>query len=532
MKANPERDEETSGNTEPQDRRRKLPRFRWVNVIAGVSVAMILIPQSLAYAEIAGVPSYIGLFASALPPIAAAFFASSPYLQTGPVAMTALLTFGALSTIAPPFTPEYVALAALLAIIVGVVRAAIGLLRGGIVAYLMSNPMLIGFTAGAAILICGSQLPKALGVENPEGTTILAKDFWTLIHPDMWNPTAIVISVVTIVVIVGGRRISPTFPGVLLAVIGATIYSVVVDYSGPVVGEIPTGLPPFSLALPWDRVGELLVPGIVIALVGFAEAGAISRTFAAQDRQRWNPNLEFLSQGAANLASGFSGAFPVGGSFSRSSINRLAGATSKVAGAITGITVFLFLPIADVLAPLPQAVLGAIVLAAVVKLIRPDKIVAIFKDSPPQGMVALVTFVATLALSPRIDLAVLLGVGLSILVHLWREMSTHVTTHYDDGVLRMEPSGVMFFGSTPRLAESLMTALADEPETQEVVVDVSRLGRIDYMAAEALKGVVDEARDAGIEAHIVGVQDHSIRIMTKVFGDDSALSGPGLPSRD
>ena len=282
----------------------RVPRLRWVNVIAGVSVAMILIPQSLAYAEIAGVPSYIGLFASALPPIAAALFASSPYLQTGPVAMTALLTFGALSTIAPPFTPEYVALAALLAILVGVVRAAIGLLRGGIVAYLMSNPMLIGFTTGAAILICGSQLPKALGVENPEGTTILARDFWTLIHPDVWNPTAIVISVLTIVVIVGGRRISPTFPGVLLAVIGATIYSVIVDYSGPVVGEIPTGLPPFSLALPWDRVGELLVPGIVIALVGFAEAGAISRTFAAQDRQRWNPNLEFLSQGAANLASG------------------------------------------------------------------------------------------------------------------------------------------------------------------------------------------------------------------------------------
>jgi SulP family sulfate permease len=318
---------------------------------------------------------------------------------------------------------------------------------------------------------------------------------------------------------------------VLLAVIGATVYSVVVDYSGPVVGEIPTGLPPFSLALPWDRIGELLVPGIVIALVGFAEAGAISRTFAAQDRQRWNPNLEFLSQGAANLASGFSGAFPVGGSFSRSSINRLAGATSKVAGAITGITVFLFLPIADVLAPLPQAVLGAIVLGAVAKLIRPDKIVAIFKDSPPQGMVALVTFVATLALSPRIDLAVLLGIGLSILVHLWRELSTHVSTHYDDGVLRMEPSGVMFFGSTPRLAESLMTALADHPDTRELVVDVSRLGRIDYMAAEALKGVVAEARRAGVEARLVGVQDHSHRILTAVFGGDSDLSGPGVDDR-
>jgi SulP family sulfate permease len=504
------------------------PWYHWINVVAGVSVALILIPQSLAYAEIAGVPSYVGLFASALPPIAAAIFASSPYLQTGPVAMTSLLTFGALSTIAAPFTPEYVALAALLALVVGGVRAAIGLLRGGVVAYLMSNPMLVGFTVGAAILICGSQLPKALGVENPEGATILARDWWTLVHPDAWELTAIVISVLTIAIIIGGQRLSPTFPGVLVAVVGAIAYSALTDYSGPTVGEIPSGLPPFTLALPWGRIGELIVPGTVIALVGFAEAGAISRTFAVQDRQRWNPNLEFLSQGAANLASGVSGAFPVGGSFSRSSINRLAGATSKVAGAITGIAVLLFLPIADVLAPLPQAVLGAIVLAAVAKLIRPDRIVEIFRYSVPQGMIALVTFVATLALSPRIDLAVLLGIGLSVLVHLWRELSTHVTTRYDDGVLRIEPAGVMYFGSTPRMAESLVEALADHPGTREVVVDVSRLGRIDYMAAEALKGLVDRAGEAGADARIVGVQDHSVRILTHVFGDRSRLSGPGL----
>jgi SulP family sulfate permease len=111
-------------------------------------------------------------------------------------------------------------------------------------------------------------------------------------------------------------------------------------------------------------------------------------------------------------------------------------------------------------------------------------------------------------------------------------MSTHVTTHYDDGVLRMEPSGVMFFGSTPRLAESLMTALADHPDTRELVVDVSRLGRIDYMAAEALKGVVDEARRAGVDARLVGVQDHSHRILATVFGGDSDLSGPGIGDRD
>ena len=391
----------------------KPPRPTTRDLVAGISVALILIPQSLAYAEIAGVPSYVGLYAAALPPIAAAVIASSPYLQTGPVAMTGLLTFGVLSTIETPGTAHYVALAALLALIVGAVRIALGVLRTGVVAYFMSQPVLLGFTSGAAILISASQLPGFSGTTPPDGG-LLYRAAWVLIHPGDWDPTALLISVATVAIVVGGRRMSPLFPGVLVAVVGGLAYSTAAGYAGPVIGNIPTGFPPFSVGLPWSEAGGLLIGGVVIALVGFAEPAAIARTFAAQDRTTWSPDQEFISQGLANIASGLSGGFPVGGSFARSSVAKLAGGRTRWSGAVAGLAVLSFLPFAGILTDLPTAVLGAIVIAAVARLIRLDQIVRIWQFSKPQAAVAGVTFGATLVLSPRIDIAVLLGIYLLI----------------------------------------------------------------------------------------------------------------------
>jgi SulP family sulfate permease len=401
------------------------------DAVAGLSVAVVLIPQSLAYAEIAGVPAYVGLYAAALPPLAAAFFASSPYLQTGPVAMTALLTFGALKGLgAEPGTQEYVALAALLAIIVGVVRTLVGMARGGFLAYFMSQPVLIGFTSAAAILITSSQFPTAVGVAAPDGK-ILEKLWWTVTNFPEWDPTAVVLSLVTVALVLGGRRIHRLFPGVLAAVAVGILYSSMTDYEGLIVGDVPAGLPAFSLDLPWGSFPSLLVSGVVIALVGFAEATAISRTFAAEDRQEWNPNREFVSQGVANLASGLSGGFPVGGSFSRSSIDRLAGGKTRWAGAITGIVVLVFLPIAGVLSPLPRAVLGAIVISAVARFVRLSPLWTMWKHSKPQSGVLWATFALTLLLSPRIEIAVIVGIGLGIIIRRWQEIKIGVGSSFD-----------------------------------------------------------------------------------------------------
>ncbi len=498
-------------------------RFSTADVIAGISVAAVLIPQSLAYAEIAGLPPYFGLYAAALPPIAMSLLASSPYLQTGPVAMTSLLTFGALSVIAAPGSPEYIALAALLAIMVGLVRFVLGSMRAGSVVYLMSQPVLMGFTAAAGILIVSSQLPTALGVDAGDGA--LLEEAWNaLIHPSAWDATSVVLAIVTVLAVIGGRRISRVFPGVLLAVAIGIAYSAITDYTGSTVGDVPTGLPPFSLDLPWSRIDNLLIGAVVIALVGFAEPAAISRTFAAQDRERWDPNREFLASGLANVASGVSGGFPVGGSFSRTSVNRLAGARTRWAGTVTGLTVLAFLPVAGVLSPLPRAILGAIVISAVASLVRIDHLVTIFRQSIPQGAVASITFVATLVMSPRIDQAVLLGIGAGIIVHLWRELRTLVMVSAEGTTLTLKPAGVMFFGSSAGLQDALLVELAEHPDATALVLDLSRLGRIDYTGAWSLVDMIERARQAGLHVSVESVPAHARRILSRVMpGDVPAL---------
>ena len=390
------------------------------DLLAGLSVAMVLIPQSMAYAELAGLPSHIGLFASALPPILAALFASSPYLQTGPVALTSLLTFGALASLADPGSADYVALAALLALMVGVTRLLLGLFRLGVVTYLMRDPVVTGFTSAAAILILASQLPKALGTATPPGG-VLWRAGWSLGHPGGWETASLAIAATTVLLVLAGRRVvHRMFPGALIAVGGGISVSRLTDYAGPMVGDVPTALPTLSLDLPWGSTGSLLVGGILIALVGFAEPASIARMFADEDGQRWSANREFVSQGVANLAAAVSGSFPVGGSFSRSSLNRLAGARTRWSGLVTGITVLAFLPFADVLAPLPRATLGGVVIAAVVGLVRPRRLLGMARISPADAFVAWVTFFATLALSPRVEQGVLVGILISLAVGLRR----------------------------------------------------------------------------------------------------------------
>ena len=401
-------DDRTGGPSAPPNR--PVP----ADLLAGLSVAMVLVPQSMAYAELAGLPPHLGLFASALPPILAAFFASSPYLQTGPVALTSLQTFGAQAGLAEVGTANYEAQAALLALLVGVTRLVLGLLRLGVVTYLMRDPVVTGFTSAAAILILASQLPKAFGVVAPEGG-VLWRAGWSLGHPDRWEAAALGIAVVTVLLVLAGRRvIHRLFPGALVAVGGGILVSRLADYGGPVVGDVPTGLPNLSLDLPWGSTGSLLVGGILIALVGYAEPASIARVFADAEGQKWSASREFVSQGVANVVAAFSGSFPVGGSFSRSSLHRLAGARTRWSGLVTGVTVLVFLPFSDVLAPLPRATLGGVVIAAVVGLVRPAELVGMVRRSTSDALVAWVTFAATLALAPQVEQGVLVGILLSL----------------------------------------------------------------------------------------------------------------------
>lgn len=486
-------------------------------MVAGISMALVLIPQALAYAALAGLPPYVGLYAAALPPLAAAFFASSPYLQTGPTAITSVLTAGALTMLAVAGSGEYLLLASLLALVVGLIRIGIGLVRGGQIVYLMSEPVLRGFTTGAALLIVLSQVPVVLGLSSPPSGGVVTSSVWIVSRAADWRPESILMGAMAFALTMGAPRLHPLVPGVLLATLGGLLYSVLTDYSGPVLGAIPTTLPVIGVRLPYAQLPLLVLPGVVIALVGFSEAASIARMYAARERQHWDPDRDFISQGVANIAAAVGGAFPVGGSFSRSGIAHMMGTRSRWSGAITGLTVLAFMPFARVLAPLPSAVLGGIVMAAVIRLVRLRPILGLWRLSRAQSLVATGTLLLTIALSPRIDEAVILGILFAIAVHLWREFGVKVITWVEDDALHVRPEGVLWFGSAQVLEKQVLELLAEYTGARRLVLHMERLGRIDLTASLVLENLVIEARAAGLAVEIVAIHPITARALRRVL---------------
>ena len=510
-------------------RRPRAPFRQYVpDVLAGISVAVVLIPQSLAYAQLAGMPAYRGLFAAAIPPLVAAPFTSSPYLQPGPTAVSALLTYAALSPLAPIGSARYVELGLLLALLVGVIRIAVGLLRAGMLAHLMSQPLLVGFVPGAAILIIASQLPVALGADA-RGTNEFYRAGWALAHVGDWHVEAIAIAALSSLLLLLGRRVHPLFPAVLVVVVGAGLYSKLAGYGSATVGTTDARFPPLTTSLPLGDLVRLIVPALVIALIGFVEATSIARTYAALQRQRWDPNREFIAQGAANLGAGMLGGFPVGASFSRSALNRLAGAKTSLSGVVTGLVVFVFLPFGFLLGPLPRSVLAAIVIVSVAELVRPLPLFRLARLSVPQFLVASTTLVLTVALAPHVERAVLVGIGLTVAVHLWRELNLDVPSWTEENALHLRPRGVLWFGTAARIEDTFLRLIGEHREVQQLVLHLDGLGRIDTTGALALRNVLDEARAAGVAVEIVDVPTRWRRLVANVIArKEDPLAGPRL----
>jgi len=483
----------------------RLARPRAGDVVAGITVALVVVPQALAYAQLAGMPPYRGLYAAALPPIAAALFASSPYLQTGPVALTSLLTFGALSSLATPGSGEYVGLGILLALVVGVVRLAVGLLQAGVLAYLVSQPMLVGFIPAAAIVIVASQLPPALGTSGG-GSSILRGATSALAHPERWRLEALAVAAAAAALVLGGRLVHRLFPAVPLVVAAAVAYSHLAGYGGRTVGAIPITVADPTFALPWHELPRLLLPGAVIALVGFIEPSSIARAFAARERRAWNADREFVAQGAGNLTAFLVGAFPIGGSFSRSALNRLAGAQTTWSGTIAALAVLAFIPVAGSLSALPVAALAGIVIASVLAQATVLPLVRLGRLSRPQLVVALTTFAATLALAPHIERAVVVGIALAVALHLYRELQLEVEAWSDEETLHLRPHGVLWFATATKLEELFVRLVSDEPAARRLAVHLDALGRIDITGALALRSLLEQARGAGLEVDVVDVR--------------------------
>lgn len=489
------------------------------DLVAGVTVAMVLVPQSIAYAALAGLPPEAGLISAAAAPLLAALVGSSPFLQTGPTALTSLLVLGALAPLSRDGGEPLVGLAALLALVVGVIRVCIGVTRTGVVAYLMSQPVVASFTFAAGALIVCSQVPTVLGVEstspNPVSSAATA-----IGSPEQWMGTAPAIAVLALGVTLISRRVSPLLPGALLAVVLALVVVKFTPARSPVVGAVPSGFPFPSLDLPWSSLPHLLLPGLVIALVGFAEPASIARQYASADRTAWDPDREFIGQGLANLGAGLVGGYPAGGSFSRSALNRLSGAKTRWSGFVTGVCVAAVLPVSHVLAELPTAALAGLVIASVLPLLNPRPVLRTWRMSRPQFVVAAVTLVVSIAAAPRVQWGVVAGVVTALAVHLWRELRLDVEVWRTESTLHVRPQGVLYFGSAPRLETLVLAELAGEPDLTRVELQLQRLGRIDLTGALVLRAISRDLGRAGVEVAVAGVQPQWRQLVEAVFADE------------
>ncbi len=512
---------------------RFTPFFAWVgelrdlktlkaDIIAGITVALVLVPQSMAYAQLAGLPPYVGLYASFLPAIVASLFGSSRQLATGPVAVVSLMTAATLEPLATASPEGYVAYAMVLAVLVGLFQLSLGLLRLGVVVDLLSHPVVVGFTNAGALIIATSQVGKLFGVsvekaashyETVYNTILVAVDHthW----PTFW------MALVAIAIMVGLKKYLPRAPGVLTAVVVTTIVSWLLNFEasgGGVVGTIPVGLP--SFAMPDFDGGvfvHLMISATVISLIGFMEAIAIAKAMAARTRQRLDTNQELVGQGLSNIVSGLFSGYPVSGSFSRSAVNINAGAVtgfaSIVTGAVVGITLLFLTPL---LYHLPTATLGAVIILAVINLIKVEPVIHAWKAEPHDAVVLVITFALTVYLAPHLERGILVGVILSILLFVIRSMRPRmaVLSRYTDGTMRdisvhslptsdyislVRFDGSLYFANAGYFEDKILEEVASKPKLRYIIIDGEGINQMDATGEEVLRHLTERLNANGIE---------------------------------
>ncbi|MFO8076795.1 MAG: SulP family inorganic anion transporter [Actinomycetota bacterium] len=494
------------------------------DAIAGLTVAVMLVPQSMAYAALAGMPPVTGLYASIVPLLVYALLGTSGQLAVGPVAMTALLTASAVAPLAEGDPSRYAALAGLLALLAGAIQLGLGLLRAGVLVSFLSHAVIVGFTGGAAILIGASQLRDALGVDAARADALPGTLAGLAGAVDETHLPTLAFTVVAVLALFALKRLAPRLPGPLLVVAAAVAVAATLDTGTRVLGEVPAGLPLPSLpAVSVDDAVALLPAALAIAVISYAEGISVAKALAARARQRVGEDAELVAVGAANLAAGLFAAFPVAGGFSRSAVAADAGARTPASGAIAAVTVAV---VAAVLTPLlsslPYAVLAAVVLVAVAGLVDVREARRVLRTDRAEGGALAVTFLGTILLG--VEIGLLLGVVSSLGVLLWRVSRPHITelgrvegttllrstarwpTHRDPRAAVLRVDGPLHFADAAQVADALRALPASRPELAAVILDASAVSGLDASAAHEVARALSELDDAGVEVHLATVR--------------------------
>ncbi|MEL0637484.1 sulfate permease [Marinomonas sp. TI.3.20] len=531
---------------------RIIPAWKWLktyslgdlqnDTAASLIFTIMVIPQSLAYAMLAGLPAITGLYASILPSILYSLFGTSRTLAVGPVALTSVMTASAIMPFAVSGSEHYATIAILLALMSGMLLLVLSLFRLGFLTNLMSHPVISGFISATALIVIIGQFKYLLGIES-EGDTLIPLVTSLYSHLNETNSPTLILSIISI----GSLLLMRSHFSSFLTKIGCSKHTVkLIGKSGPVfvvafatiavaifsldkmgvsiIGAVPTTLPKIQLGnVTLAMVKELIPSTILISIVGFVGSVSVAQTYAAKHRQDIDPNQELTGLGLANIGSALSGAFPVTGGFSRTVLNAESGATSPMTGIITAALIFLtLLFLTPLFFYLPKAILASIISISMMKLISVQDLRHLWRFSKKEAILLLITFFAVL--TEGMETGLIVGVCLSLLFFLWHTSHPHIaivgrvpgTEHFRNvqrftvethqSLLTIRIDENLFFANARILEERLQQVVSENKEVKHLILMCTAVNMIDASALQSLEKIFTRLADAGVQLHLSEVK--------------------------
>lgn len=526
-----------------------LPNYNKKDLVgdlsAGLIVAIMLIPQGIAYAMLAGLPPVVGLYASTVPLIVYALFGTSRHLGVGPIAIISLLVLSAVSPLAEPGTGEYVSLVILLTFMVGVLQFAMGVLRLGFIVNFVSHAVISGFTSASAIIIGLSQFKHLLGIPLQSENVFMI--IWeTTKRLTEVNPVTLSIGIGSILLLLLLGKYFPKAPAPLAAVVLSISLVYFLGLHGlgvSIVGEVPGGLPGISvpfLDLKMETVLALFPIALTIAFIGFMESIAIAKAIAMKEKYKVSSNQELIGLGLANVAGSVFSAYPVTGAFSRSAVNYQAGGRTQLASIITAVIIILtLLFFTGLFYYLPNAVLAAIIMVAVYQLIDIKEARYLFKVNKTDGMTWVITFLAVLIIG--VEQGILTGFAVSLIFFIWRsayphtaelgylesedvfrDISHHPGAKVDPEILIFRVDRSLYFANMAFFEDVLYERVQEKPDVKWIILDFSAVNSIDAVAIHSLERIIEDYGKRNIQFKFARIK-RPVKDMLKKAGYEERL---------
>lgn len=504
------------------------------DLVAGISVGVVLLPQAIAFTLIAQLPPEMGLYAACVGAIVAALWGSSNQIQTGPVNTTSLLVASMLLSLATPGTPRYIIAAGLLALMSGSFQLVLGFARLGMLVNFVSYSVVVGFSTGSGILIILSQLRPLLGLPAANSQNVLDGLYRTLEQlPALHVPTA-AIGVGTFLLILLLNRINRRLPASVISLVIASTFVILLGQGRlnvRVIGSLPRGLPPLANLPLFDlnQIASLSTGALALGALGLIQTAAVSRSIAAQTRQKPDNNQEFVGQGLANIASAFLSGYPVSASFSRSGFNLQSGARSPLASIFSGLfLLIILLTLAPLAALLPLAAVSSVLILAAINLIDRKELIRIWRGSHAEALIMLITLLGTLFL--RLDFAVLTGILLSFALYIKNTSNPRVTAVVPDENFRhlsyqagkplcpqlviFDILGDLYFGAVNHIEDKIKDHMARNPTQRFMLLRMQNVSNCDISGILMLESIVQAYRQKGGDVYMVRVRDPVLDVMT------------------